>query len=123
MDINKINKVYNQDVFNFLEELEDNSIDLMIADPPYGINIDEWDKFESEESYLEFTFKWIDKMLPKLKNNGSLYIFNTPKNNALTLSYLNNKNLILQNWIIWHKKDGLSGAKRKFWSIRFLLLR
>ncbi len=109
-----MNQIYNEDIFQLLNRVNDGSVDLIIADPPYGIAIDKWDTFKSEKEYLEFTFKWIDKMLPKLKPNGSLYIFNTPKNNALTLSYLNNKNLILQNWIVWYKKDGLSGAKRRF---------
>jgi DNA modification methylase len=35
-----VNKVFLQDVNDFLESFESNSIDLIIADPPYNIGID-----------------------------------------------------------------------------------
>ena len=36
----ELNKVYEMDVFEFLKKLDDQSIDLAIVDPPYGINYD-----------------------------------------------------------------------------------
>jgi len=37
-------KLYNQDCKELLDELPDESIDLMIQDPPYGVTQNEWDK-------------------------------------------------------------------------------
>ena len=54
-------------------------------------------------------------MYLKVKENGSIYIFNTPRNSAYILSYLERKSeLVFQNWICWNKRDGLSSSKRKY---------
>ena len=73
-----------------------------------------WDTFESQEQFLNFTFKWIDLLLPKLKTNSSLYIFNTPFNSTFILQYLISKKMIFQNWITWDKRDGLGYSKRRY---------
>ncbi|MDD6055938.1 MAG: site-specific DNA-methyltransferase [Helicobacteraceae bacterium] len=110
---NLYNKIFIGDVFDFLEKLPDSCIDLAIIDPPYNLKIAEWDSFKNEAEFLEFSFAWIDKMLLKLKKNGSFYIFNTPYNCALFLHYLQGK-AVFQNFITWYKKDGLSYTKKRF---------
>lgn len=102
------------DCLDFLGCVQDNSVDLAIIDPPYNMNKANWDTFKSEKKFFEFTFSWIDKLIPKLKKSGSLYIFNTPYNSAFILNYLVRKELYFQNWITWDKRDGLSGAKTRF---------
>lgn len=109
-----INKIYYADVFNFLETLEDNCIDLAVVDPPYNMKKGEWDKFKNNLEYFVFTKKWIDLLIPKIKNTGSLYLFNNPYNSAIILNYLSCKDLIYKNWITWYKKDGFSATKRKY---------
>lgn len=110
----KTNKIYNLDCFKFLEKINDNIVDLAVIDPPYNMKKADWDTFKNEKDFFNFTFKWIDALVPKLKNNGSLYIFNTPYNSAFILDYLVKKRLIFQNWITWDKRDGMGGAKRRF---------
>lgn len=110
----RLNKIYNIDCFDFIHKLDDDSIDLLIADPPYNLKIDKWDYFENFNSYLEFNYKWINLVLPKLKKTASLYIFNTPFNNAFILNYLIQKNLKYRNWITWYKKDGFNVSRKKY---------
>lgn len=110
----KINNVYEMDIFDFLELVDDKSIDLAIIDPPYNMNKDKWDSFKNEKAYFDFTFKWIDIMLKKIKDNGSFYLFNNPYNSAIILNYLNTKNVYFKNWITWYKKDGFSASKKRF---------
>lgn len=109
-----INKVYQGDIFDFLERLDDNSIDLAIVDPPYNMGKGAWDSFNSENAYFEFTFKWLDALIPKLKPNASLYLFNNAYNSAVILNYLRSKDVKYKNWITWYKKDGFSASKKKF---------
>lgn len=106
--------IYKMDVFEYLQLVPDNVIDLAIVDPPYNLKVAQWDSFASEQVFLDFTFRWIDAMLPKLKPTASFYIFNTPYNCALILNYLREKKVCYQNWITWYKKDGMSAAKTKF---------
>ena len=108
------NKVYHSDVLEFIPKLDDNSIDLAIIDPPYNLNKGDWDKFENDEMYFNFIFKWLDMIIPKLKSSSSLYLFNTAYNSAIILSYLRNRDLVLRNWITWYKKDGFSATKKKY---------
>lgn len=111
-DLN-LNKIYAQDIFDFLKTLPDECADLAIIDPPYNLKVASWDTFKSQKDFLEFSFAWIDAFLPKLKKTGSFYIFNTPYHCALFLHYLQGK-AHFQNFICWHKKDGLSASKRRY---------
>lgn len=109
------NKVYNMDVIDFLNNLSDCSVDLIIADPPYNISIDKWDTFKNNNSYYDFIQKWFDLSIEKLKHGGTIYIFNTPFNNAILLSRLIDRtDLTIQNWITWYKKDGFSNKKKSY---------
>jgi len=86
----KINEIYNLDCFDFLNKIDDKSITLAVIDPPYNLHKAHWDTFESEKKFFDFTARWIDALIPKLKENGSLYIFNTPYNSAFILSISSN---------------------------------
>jgi len=108
------NKVYHADVIDFLKKLDNESIDLAIVDPPYNLSKGEWDKFKSETEYFKFTEKWLDMLIPKLKKNASLYLFNTAYNSAIILQYLRNSDINFKNWITWYKKDGFSATKKKY---------
>ena len=98
----------------FLPELDDSSIDLAVVDPPYNLNKGSWDKFTDSTTYFDFTFRWLDLLIPKLSPNASVYLFNTAFNSAMILSYLTDSNLKFRNWITWYKKDGFSYTKRKY---------
>jgi len=73
-----------------------------------------WDTFSSEKEYFEWTYKWIDALLPKLKHTASLYLFNTPYNSAFVLQHLISKEMIFQNWLTWDKRDGINASKTRY---------
>lgn len=110
----EINNVYNLDCIKFLAKVEDASVDLAVIDPPYNMSKADWDTFKSHEAFMKFTEKWIDALIPKLKNTGSIYIFNTPFNCAFILQYLLKKGLVFQNWLTWDKRDGLGTSTKKY---------
>lgn len=114
MNCLEINKIYHLDCFVFLQQVKDNSIDLAIIDPPYNMKKAEWDTFTSQQDFMDFTKKWLDLVIQKLKDTGSLYVFNTPFNCAYILTYLVEKGLIFQNWITWDKRDGLGTSTKKY---------
>ncbi len=73
-----LNKIYIEDVFTFLDKLEDKSVDLAIIDPPYNLKIASWDSFKNDEEFLTFSYAWIDKTrlikrYLKSKKQGVLY--------------------------------------------------
>jgi site-specific DNA-methyltransferase (adenine-specific) len=114
IDSKILNSVFNSDFSNLLKKIPNNSIDLVCVDPPYNLKKAEWDNFKSDEQFFKFTFNWIKQVEPKLKPGGGFYIFNTPRNSAHILSYLESRGFIFQNWITWNKKDGFTSTKKKF---------
>lgn len=109
-----IDTVQLMDVFEYLNTIEDNSIDLAIIDPPYNLNKGEWDNFSSK-AFWEFTRKYLLLTAKKLKKTGSLYIFNTAFNSAYILKILVEEcNMQYKNWIVWYKKDGFSANRKKY---------
>lgn len=111
----EVDKIYNLDVFDFLNnKVADNSVDLAVIDPPYNMKKADWDTFKNQDDFLNFTFSWIEVLLPKLKENSSLYIFNTSFNSAYILQFLVKQGLDFKNWIVWDKQDGISAPKTKF---------
>jgi len=74
-----INQVFCEDALTGLARIPDGSIDLILTDPPYNLGKDYGNDSDSQtvEEYLRWTEQWIDAALPKLKPNGSLYIFLT----------------------------------------------
>ncbi|WP_232336435.1 site-specific DNA-methyltransferase [Thermoactinomyces sp. CICC 10522] len=84
-----------------MKTMEDESIDLIFADPPF--NLDK--KYESgindkvsELEYLEWTEKWVLECVRLLKQGGSLFIWNLPKWNTYISSLLNHY-LDFKHWI------------------------
>lgn len=110
----EINTILHLDCFELLAKLEDGIVDLAILDPPYNLKKADWDTFKTDADFFDFTFSWINELIPKLKRNGSLYIFNTPYNCAFILQHLVAHGLHFQNWITWDKRDGMGGARRRF---------
>ena len=71
----ELDKIYNMDCIEGMKQIPDHSIDLIIADPPYNIGIDEWDSKKSIENYIDWLSPIIDEYFRILRKNGSLYIF------------------------------------------------
>lgn len=115
VSITEVNKIYCLDVLDFLHtKVADGSIDLAVIDPPYNMKKADWDTFKNQDDFLNFTFTWIKALLPKLKQDSSLYIFNTSFNCAYILQFLVGQGLDFKNWIVWNKQDGISSPKTKF---------
>ena len=109
-----MHKIVTKDCLDFLHSLDDKCADLAIIDPPYNLKVAEWDTFGTHRGFLDFTFGWLDALIPKLKKTGSLYVFNTPFNSAFILQHLHEAGMVFQNWITWDKRDGVSYAKTRY---------
>jgi len=69
--------VYNGDCFVCLADVEDQSVDLIFADPPYNIGKkfgDFKDVWPSDVEYAEWCYQWLTLCIRKLKSTGSMYI-------------------------------------------------
>ena len=104
-------EIYCDDCLNKMKDIEDNSIDLVLIDPPYNIGKDKWDKWKSVDDYVEFMGKVFKEIERILKPNGSFYFFHNDFLQIVKLqTYIeNNTNFIFRNLLIWNKRfDGAS---------------
>lgn len=71
------NKIYNLDCIEGMKKLPDQSIDLIIADPPYFKTInEEWDfKWRLEEDYYKWSKEWIAEVARVSKPTACFYLF------------------------------------------------
>jgi len=65
------------DCFEEMKNLESESVDLIIADPPYYKAINEkWDRqWKTEEEYINWCKLWFEECLRVLKKTGSFYCY------------------------------------------------
>lgn len=66
--------LYQEKAVPLLRSLDSESVQLIFADPPYNIKKAEWDTFESQQEYVDWSMEWIDEAQRVLKPTGSLYI-------------------------------------------------
>jgi len=88
----------------WLKLLPENFVDLIFADPPYNLNKADWDNFESQEVYIEWSLQWIEEASRILKPNGSLYICGFSEILA-DLKHPTSKFFNSCRWLIWHYKN------------------
>lgn len=108
--------IYTADAIEFLKKIPSNSIQLVLIDPPYNIDLSHWDTFND---YLAWARQWIDEIERILTNNGNVAIFggfqyqDLKKGDLLeVMHYLrHNTNLIFVNLIIWYYKNGMSAHR------------
>lgn len=69
--------MYNEDCLETMKRINNESIDLIIADPPYYKSIDEkWDKlWKTEHEYLEWCQEWFNECVRILKPTGVFYCY------------------------------------------------
>lgn len=68
------NKIYNGDCINVMKTFPENSIDLIVTSPPYGVGID-YDSFNDDihfEQYKEFSESWLTEAYRVLKDDGRI---------------------------------------------------
>jgi site-specific DNA-methyltransferase (adenine-specific) len=92
------------DSIEWLKTLDSNSIDLIFADPPYNIKKADWDTFESQEIYIQWSMQWIKEAARVLNNEGTLYICGFSEILA-DLKHPASKYFNSCRWIIWHYKN------------------
>ena len=96
--------LYNDDCFNVLKTLPDESVDLVLTDPPYGTTAIQWDKV------LDFNRMW-DELKRVIKPKSNIILFaSQPFTSLLITSKL--------DWfryeLIWNKnKCGSPGLAKK----------
>ncbi|WP_315737890.1 site-specific DNA-methyltransferase [Bradyrhizobium sp. SZCCHNR1093] len=107
------------DCLDTLKKLPSSSVQLVICDPPYNINVATWDDMNH---YVDWASQWIREVERVLSPTGNFVIFGglqyqgeAGSGDLLSLiSWMRqNSNMLLANLIIWNYPNGM-GAQRFF---------
>jgi site-specific DNA-methyltransferase (adenine-specific) len=117
---NEGNLIFYGDAINILaNHLASESVDLIFADPPYNIGkkfANFHDKWDSEEEYVNWSYKWLDECIRTLKPNGTIYVMTSTQAMPYFDIYLRKKLTILSR-IIWHYDSSGVQATKYFGSM------
>lgn len=107
-----VNKTVIGDTFSVLPLLPEESVDLIIADPPYNLtksfNGNTFSK-KKKEDYEEYTRQWLGKIFPLLKKDGSIYVC-CDWETSLIIGNVLGEFFTVRNRITWQREKG-RGAK------------
>ena len=98
-----INKIICRDCLEIMRNIPDNSVDLIVTDPPYNINKDDWDKIDDYKNWLMKAFKECERVL---KDNGSFYFFHSemPVVADLMQRIRKETKFVFKQFIVWNKR-------------------
>ncbi len=126
-----LNTVLVGDCVEELRKLEDASVDLVFADPPYNLQLDrellrpnnsrvdgvddDWDKFPSFEDYDRFCRAWLAQCRRVLKPHGAIWVIGSYHNVFRLGASLQDQGFWLLNDIIWRKVNPMPNFRgRRF---------
>jgi DNA modification methylase len=109
------------DNLTLLATLPDKSVDLVFADPPYNLQLqntlrrpnnsvvdavdDEWDQFDSFDAYDTYTQAWLRECRRVLKDNGAIWVIGSYHNIFRVGKIMMDLGFWLLNDIVWVKAN------------------
>ena len=109
--------ILNEDCFSFLRRVPDDSIQLIVCDPPYNISIAKWDEYDN---YIDWCDAWLKEAERVLAPTGNMVIFGglqyqDEAGSGDLLSIIHHmrttSKMRLVNFIIWNYPNGMSAHR------------
>lgn len=109
--------VLSTDCLNLLSQLPDNSVQLIVCDPPYNINMASWDV---HKKYREWAATWLVEAERVLAPSGSIAIFGGLQYQdeagsgdlfEIVCHLRERSRMRLVNLIIWYYQNGMSAHR------------
>lgn len=108
--------LFTKDAVEFLKQMPASSVQLVLIDPPYNIDLAYWDTFEN---YLDWAKQWLDEIYRILTDTGNCVIFggfqyqDLKKGDLLEIMHYarHNTDLRFTNLVIWYYKNGMSAHR------------
>ena len=104
--------ILNIDALEGLKKVPDNSVDVVLIDPPYNIGKDFGNsKYKMEmQEYVSWCKQWMEESTRILKDTGTLYIYGFSE----ILAHLSVNMEIPHRWLVWHYTNKTVPSS-KFW--------
>jgi len=116
-----INQILLGDTLDILPQLPERSIDLVFADPPYNLQLqqelwrpnmtrvngvnDHWDQFDSFAAYDGFTCAWLTAVRRVMKNTATIWVSGTYHNIFRVGAIMQDLGFWILNTVAWYKTN------------------
>lgn len=103
----------NCDVLDGLRNVKDASVDLIIADPPYGIekNFGLPDSWQNLDEWQTWCLSWLSECQRVLKDSGSILVYGIHHYLCYNQIQLYQLGMHYRRQIIWFYENGFCGAR------------
>lgn len=101
---------------DLFKSLTDESVDLIVADPPYNLGKDYGNNHDLKgfEDYILFTREWLSEAKRVLTPTGTIYVFMGVRFISYLFDIMDRElQLFFNSWVVWHYTQGL-GKTRGF---------
>lgn len=124
-------KLYQGDCVKVLNDMPENSVDMIFADPPYNlsnggftvhagkmasVNKGDWDKSKGFNDDYNFHYKWLEACKRVLKPNGSLWVSGTYHSIYQCGHVLQSLDYHILNDIAWFKPNAAPNLSCRFFT-------
>ncbi len=112
----RLGVVHNEDCIKGLQDLDDGSVDLAFADPPFniGYDYDVYHDARDDQEYLDWCHRWIGQIVRVLKPTGTFWLAIGDEYAAeLKVLMQREHHLICRSWVVWYYTFGVN-CKNKF---------
>ena len=122
-----LNTIINADCIKTMNEMQEGSVDVIFADPPYNMQLgdmllrpdnsvvngvsEEWDSFESLNAYDEYTKQWLSAARRVLKDDGTIWVIGSYHNIFRVGYILQNLGFWILNDVVWSKTNPMPNFK------------
>ena len=116
-----LNQILHGDCIQLLNSLPENSVDLIFADPPYNLQLqndlyrpnmtkvnavnDDWDKFGGFADYDAFTKQWLSASQRVMKATGTIWVIGSYHNIYRVGTVLQDLGFWILNDVVWIKNN------------------
>ena len=116
-----LNQILQGNCIEILSSLPENSVDLVFADPPYNLQLqndlyrpdlskvdavnNKWDKFSSFADYDAFTCEWLSATRRVLKETGTIWVIGSYHNIFRVGAIMQDLGFWILNDVIWLKTN------------------
>ena len=105
------------DCLDLISSLSDESVHLLLTDPPYAVTENDWDVWASEDEYWKFMRTWLGMLRPKMRPDFTAFVFcDADKTTQLHQTLVDTGWPVLRQ-AIWHRPNL---AKKRTGSMTFL---
>jgi site-specific DNA-methyltransferase (adenine-specific) len=97
-----LDKVTNGDCLEVMSDIEDDSVDMSFADPPFNLE-KKYGSYKDQKpvaEYIDWCRKWLREMVRITKPTGSIFVHNVPKWLTYYACILNDI-AYFRHWIAW----------------------